>query len=305
MWRLNDVQCRFVCCINLSETVLSGRGVRSSQKGVSVMSKAGEKEVEEAENSWWLMCLYLTPPTLRLRFLEVFLSLTLCCEGRRWAPEHSSLWRREQNAEVWTLLHSVSGDFNRHSSPALFGQSLKKVHTCPIVYLQHSCVSAEETRLSSFSLFEVWFAGWVSLLSPPPPQSGPIPPSEDLTWNDFHIGLILAADWPGESALPQGSPTNGDTAAWLIGRGQVAPLHFSFFCFKQQPLHCLFFCPFYHLVLRPWERGAGSPVVRTFTKFSPTLNALWITPRYCFSFLLITCSVAIMDVVIRTLRLWG
>lgn len=143
------------------------------------------------------------------------------------------------------------------------------MHTCSIVYLQHSCVSAEETRLSSFSLFEVWFAGWVSLLSPPPPRPGPIPPSEDLTWNDFHIGLILAADWPGESALPQGSPTNGDTAAWLIGRGQVAPLHFSFFCFKQQPLHCLFSAPFYHLVLRLWERGVGSPVVRTFTKFRP------------------------------------
>lgn len=50
----------------------------------------------------------------------------------------------------------------------MFGQSLKKVHTCSIVYLQHSRVSAGETRLSSFSPFEVWLAGWASLLSLPP-----------------------------------------------------------------------------------------------------------------------------------------
>lgn len=52
---------------------------------------------------------------------------------------------------------------------------------------------------------------------------------------------IAAADWPGGGTVPRGSSTNGDSAAWLIGRGQVASLHFSFFCFKQQPLHWLVF----------------------------------------------------------------
>ena len=49
---------------------------------------------------------------------------------------------------------------------------------------------------------------------------------------------ILFADWPGEGTLPQASSTNGDSAAWVIGRGQVASLHFSFFSFNQQPSHC-------------------------------------------------------------------
>lgn len=137
---------------------------------------------------------------------------------------------------------NVSADFNLHSGPRVFGQSLKKVHTCSVVYLQHSRVSAGETRPSSFSPLEVWFAGWASLLSPPPitALANP-PPSEELTWNDFHIGLILDADWPGESALPQGSPTNGDTTAWLIGRGQVAPLHFFFFLLPTAAIALSFF----------------------------------------------------------------
>lgn len=73
------------------------------------------------------------------------------------------------------MLLSVSVDLNLHSGPRVFGQSLKKVHTCSIVYLQHSCVSAGETRLSSFSPFEVWFAGWDFSLSPPPLRLWPIP----------------------------------------------------------------------------------------------------------------------------------
>lgn len=73
------------------------------------------------------------------------------------------------------------------------------------------------------------------------------------------LGRILVADWPGESTLPQGSPTNGDSAAWLIGRGQVAPQHFSFFCFIQQPLHCLFLFSSSSpvLFLSLWERSVG------------------------------------------------
>lgn len=135
-------------------------------------------------------------------------------------------------------------DFNLHLGPRVFGQSLKKVHTCSIVYLQHSHVSAGETCPSSFSLLEVWFVGWASLLSPTPRHSSDqSPPSEELTWNDFHIGLILDADWPGESTLPQGSPTNGDTTAWLIGRGQVAPLHFFFFRLQTVAIALSFFLP--------------------------------------------------------------
>lgn len=134
------------------------------------------------------------------------------------------------------------------------------------------------------------------------------PPLEELTWNDFHIGLILNADWPGEGALPQGSPTNGDTAAWLIGRGQVAPLHFSFFSASNSS-HCIvffFFSPFYSFVLRLWERcGLNQWSTPSHSFVTPPPNALWITLRCCFSCLLVTCSVAIMDVVTRTLCLWG
>lgn len=74
---------------------------------------------------------------------------------------------------------------------------------------------------------------------PPPFSSVQSPPPGELTWKDLYLGPILVADWPGEGTLPQGFTTNGDSAAWLIGRGQVASLHFSFFCFNQQPLHCL------------------------------------------------------------------
>lgn len=89
-------------------------------------------------------------------------------------------------------------------------------------------------------VFKVWPYCWSSLVSPPPPFSSvQSPPPGELTWKDLYLGPILVADWPGEGTLPQGFTTNGDSAAWLIGRGQVASLHFSFFCFNQQPLHCL------------------------------------------------------------------
>lgn len=83
----------------------------------------------------------------------------------------------------------------------------------------------------------------VGPLCSPLPRRSPVQslPALKLTWIDLHKGPIPIAHWPGESILPQGSPTNGDSAVWLIGRGQVASLHFSFFCFKQQPLHCLLF----------------------------------------------------------------
>lgn len=142
-----------------------------------------------------------------------------------------------------------------------------KVYTRCIPVQLFASNSAGETRLSSFCA--VWgVALRLDLSALPSPAAAPVQSlsHEKLTWNHLHTGPILASDWPGESSLPQGAPTNGDSAAWLIGRGQVAPLHFSFFCFKQQPLHCLFFLLLllHHLllllssfVLLPWERGVG------------------------------------------------
>lgn len=144
------------------------------------------------------------------------------------------------------MLLSVTVDLNLHSGPRVFGQSLKKVHTCSIVYLQHSRVSAGETRLSSFSPFEVWFAGWAFLLSPPPLRLWPIP-----AFGRAHLKRF---------------PYRADPCCWLARWKRSASglsyqwwhhcmthrertscsttlLLFFFFGFKQQPLHRLFLSP--------------------------------------------------------------
>lgn len=71
----------------------------------------------------------------------------------------------------------------------------------------------------------------VCSLSSPLPHSVPSHPFSQH--NSPERICILAADWPGAVTLPRASSTNGDSVAWLIGRGLVASLHFSFFCFKQ------------------------------------------------------------------------
>lgn len=96
---------------------------------------------------------------------------------------------------------------------------------------------------------------------------------------------MLLADWPGEGPAPQAVSTNGDRAAWLIGRGQVASLHFCFFsCFKQQPLHCRVFSPscvifFCFVSVRKRRESGHFTALRT---FPPHLNTSWIIPSFTF-----------------------
>lgn len=105
VWRLNDVQCRFVCCVNLSESVLSEGGLEALRKGFSD-EWGGEKAVEEAENFWWVTCLCLTPPTLQLRFLKCF-SLWHCVvrpvqvEGGPLSTTHCKGWNKTQRSELY------------------------------------------------------------------------------------------------------------------------------------------------------------------------------------------------------------
>lgn len=166
----------------------------------------------------------------------------------------------------------------------LLGQSLKKAHRIPVqlfTYTSSNPPPLQEKPVRRLSCCLRCGCLVVPLCSPLPRCSlVQSLPHEKLTWNNLHMGPILVADWPGESTLPQGSPTNGGSAAWLIGRGQVAPLHFSFFCFKQQPLHCLFFPS---LFCRCEKEVWGWPVVHTFKYLCTPLNALWIIGRFRFS----------------------
>lgn len=213
------------------------------------------------------------------------------------------------NSEVWTLFLSAGVDFNLHSSgPRVFGQSLKKVHTCSIVYLQLSRVSARgETRLSSFSPLEVWLAGWASLLSPPPAiaPTNPAFGRTHLKWFPYRADpWCWLARWKRSAS--------GLFYQWWHHcmthreRTSCSSTLLLFFCFKEQPLHCVFFSPLFTVLFCGSEKEVWAHQWSTPShSFDPPLNALWITPCYCFSRLLITGSAAIMDVVTRTLRLWG
>ena len=73
---------------------------------------------------------------------------------------------------------------------------------------------------------------------------------------------VLAADWSGASAVPWGCSTNGGSTAWLTGREQVASLHFSFFSFKQQPLHTFDFPQTYVVFARVGGSQWSAPLAR-------------------------------------------
>lgn len=99
--------------------------------------------------------------------------------------------------ETWTLLLSCHTDFNHPAWPTLYGQSLSKC--IPVqLFTYTSSAPAGETRLSSFSLFEVWPSGWTSLLSPPPLKLHPIAATRRAHLKGFAL--------------------RADTRRWLVGR---------------------------------------------------------------------------------------
>lgn len=221
--------------------------------------------------------------------------------------------------ETWTSLLSCHTDFSHLAWPILCGQSLKWVHTCPTVYLhlQHSSASAGETRLSSFMVFEVWPSGSVSLLSPPPPRPCPIPATQRTHLKEFAFRADTRrwlARWKrSASGLPyqwrQCCVTHRErtscSTTLLLFLLQTAAIALS--SFFSPPLH---FC-FCRCEKEVW----GCPVVHTFRQLCPPLNAPRIIPRFHFCCLFFswfslvtdidTCSVAIMDLVIRIRCLWG
>lgn len=158
--------------------------------------------------------------------------------------------------EMWTLLLNCYTDFNHHACPYCTVKVWIPVQL--FTYTSSSPPPLQEEPVYRLSCC-LRCGPLVGPICFPLPRCSLVQslPQVELTWKVLHWGPILLADWPGEGTLPQGSPTNGDSAAWLIGRGQVASLHFSFFCFKQQPLHCIFFPLLTSFVLPPWERGVG------------------------------------------------
>lgn len=106
VWSLNDVQCRFVCCINLSETVLSEGRLEALRRGFQWWVRGGEGGGGRREPL--VVNVPLSNATdSAATFLEVLLSLTLCCEasaGRRWAPwaqPHCKGWTKTQRSELY------------------------------------------------------------------------------------------------------------------------------------------------------------------------------------------------------------
>lgn len=156
----------------------------------------------------------------------------------------------------------------------------------------------------------MWLAGWTSLLSPPPPQlPSQSPAATELTWRDLHSWATLAPDWPGAGIVPKGSSTNGFSALWLIGREQVASIHFFFFCFKRQPLRSLPPPPppFQFCFIAVWERCGAGKCSTPLYSFSPF--ALWRDTldyfsfhRCCLFFLFI--FVGNWDLTLSPLSLW-
>lgn len=92
-------------------------------------------------------------------------------------------------------------------------------------------------------LFEVWLSGWTSLLSPPPLQPCPIPATRrtHLKWFAYRADTRRwLARWKHSAS---GLPYQWRQCCVTHRERTSCSLHFSFFCFKQQPLHCLFFPP--------------------------------------------------------------